>query len=290
MRNEVRSEAPSAAKPPHEGLAKRALAAGDGWSVHDVVCRAGPSDRPFEERHEGFSISAVIEGSFTYRSDAGQGLLFPGALLLGNDGRCFECGHAHGRGDRCVSLNVGEELFGEIAASAASTGRFRFPVASLPPTPGSLPTFAMLEALCSAASRHRSEELALRLIERVIAALAAGRRPPAAPTGREARRVLEAIRFIESDAARPIGLADLAAVAGMSKYHFLRVFRRLAGVTPHQYLIGMRMRRAALGLASSRRPVLAIALDSGFGDLSTFNNRFRATFGLTPTQYRASRL
>ena len=69
------------------GLAKRTLAAGDGWSVHEVVCRAGPSDRPFEERHEGFSVSAVIEGSFTYRSEAGRGLLYPGALLLGNSGR-----------------------------------------------------------------------------------------------------------------------------------------------------------------------------------------------------------
>jgi AraC family transcriptional regulator len=289
MRNEVRSEAWATAKPPDEGLAKRALAAGDGWSVHDVVCRAGPSDRPFEERHEGFSVSAVIEGSFTYRADVGQGLLYPGALLLGNDGRCFECGHAHGRGDRCVSLNVREDLFGEIAASAAASGRFRFPVASLAPAPGLTPTFAMLEALGSAASPHEREELALRLVERVIAALGQSRRPPAAPTGREARRVVEAIRFIESDAARPISLADLAAVAGMSKYHFLRVFRRLAGVTPHQYLISMRMRRAALGLAASRRPVLEIALDSGFGDLSTFNRTFRAAFGLTPTQYRASR-
>ena len=76
----------------------------------------------------------------------------------------------------------------------------------------------------------------------------------------------------------------------MSKYHFLRVFRRLTGMTPYQYLLSARMRRAALALASSRRPVLAIALDSGFGDLSTFNHRFRAAFGLTPTQYRASRL
>ena len=76
----------------------------------------------------------------------------------------------------------------------------------------------------------------------------------------------------------------------MSKYHFLRVFRRLTGMTPYQYLLSARMRRAALELASSRRPVLDIALDSGFGDLSTFNHRFRATFGATPTQYRASRL
>ena len=289
MRNEVRSGAASAAKSREEGLAKRTLVAGDGWSVNDVVCRAGPSDRPFEERHEGFSISAVVEGSFTYRSDVGYGLLYPGALLLGNNGRCFECGHAHGRGDRCVSLNVCEELFGEIAASAASTGRFRFPAASLPPTLASLPIFAMLEVLCSAASPHQGEELAMGLVERVFAALAAGRRSPAAPTGREARRGVEAIRFVESDAARPVQLQDLAAIAGMSKYHFLRVFRRLTGVTPHQYLISARMRRAALDLASSSQPVIAIALDSGFGDLSTFNKRFRATFGLTPTQYRVSR-
>jgi AraC-like DNA-binding protein len=290
MRNEVRSDAARAAKSGEEGLAKRTLAAGDGWSVHKVVCRAGPSDRPFEERHDGFSISAVVEGSFTYRSDVGCGLLYPGALLLGNNGRCFECGHAHGRGDRCVSLNVREDLFGEVASSAASTGRFRFPSASLPPTPGSLPIFAVLEALCSAESPHQGEELALGLIERVIAALAAGQRPSAAPTGREVRRVVEAIRHVESDAARPTTLADLAAIAGMSKYHFLRVFRRLTGVTPYQYLLAARMRRAALGLASSHRPVLAVALESGFGDLSTFNNRFRATFGLTPTQYRASSL
>src|SRR5271165_1192886 len=237
MQNEVRSEPPPAAKSADEGLAKQTLAAGDGWSVHHVVCRAGPSDRPFEERHEGFSVSAVVEGIFTYRSDAGDRLLYPGALLLGNNGRCFECGHAHGRGDRCVSFNVREELFAEVAASAASTGGFRFPAASLPPTPGSLPIFAGLEALRQAASPRQGEEIALRLVERVIGRLAAGRRSPAAPTARETRRVVEAIRFIERDPTRPLQLQDLAAIAGMSKYHFLRVFLRLVGMTPYQYLI-----------------------------------------------------
>jgi transcriptional regulator GlxA family with amidase domain len=98
--------------------------------------------------------------------------------------------------------------------------------------------------------------------------------------------VIEAIRLVETDAARPLGLKELAAVAGMSRYHFLRVFRGLTGMTPHRYLISARLRRAALALASSRRPVIAIALDAGFGDLSTFNKTFRAVFGLTPTQYR----
>jgi AraC family transcriptional regulator len=148
---------------------------------------------------------------------------------------------------------------------------------------------ALMEALSCAPSSLRSEELALRLIERVIALMTGDRQTPAAPTGRETRRVIEAIRLVESDAGRPLELKEMAAVAGMSKYHFLRVFRRLTGVTPHQYLISARLRRAALALVSSRRPVIAIALDSGFGDLSTFNKTFRAVFGRTPTQYRDMR-
>ena len=132
----------------------------------------------------------------------------------------------------------------------------------------------------------RGEELAFGLIERVIALTASDRRAPAAPSGREAKRVIEAIRLVESDAARPLELKAMAAAAGMSKYHFLRVFRRLTGMTPHRYLISARLRRAALALASSRRPVIAIALDAGFGDLSTFNKTFRAVFDLTPTRYR----
>ncbi len=255
-----------------------------------MVCRAGPSDRPFEERHDGFSVSAVLEGSFTYRSDAGHELLYPGALLLGNHASCFECRHAHAIGDRCISLNVHEDQFGEIAAAAASFSRFRFSAPSLPSSPKALPVIAHMEAMSSAPSSLRSEELGLQIIEHVIALTASDRRAPRAPTGRETRRVVDAIQLVEADVARPLELKAMAAAAGMSKYHFLRVFRRLTGVTPHRYLISARLRAAALALASSRRPVITIALDSGFGDLSTFNKTFRAVFGRTPTQYRASRL
>jgi AraC family transcriptional regulator len=290
MRGEVRPVGARAPLPPDDATPKRTLAAGDGWSLHEIVCRAGPSDRPFEEQHNGFSVAAVLEGSFTYRSDAGLGLLYPGALLLGNNGSCFECGHAHGVGDRCVSLNVHEEQFTEVAATMALTGRFRFSASNLPPSLKALPIIAHMEALSCAPSSLCSDEWALLIIERVIAAMTGDRESPAAPTGRETRRVVEAIRLVEADAARPLDLKEMAAAAGMSKYHFLRVFRRLTGLTPHRYLVSARLRRAALALASSRRPVIAIALDAGFGDLSTFNKTFRAVFGLTPTQYRASQL
>jgi AraC family transcriptional regulator len=290
MESEAQSTGARSQALPDGALGTRTLTAGDGWSLREIICRAGPSDRSFEERHEGFSVSAVLEGSFTYRCDSGHGLLYPGALMLGNNGYCFECGHAHGIGDRCVSLNVHEELFGEIAASASSTSRFRFSSPNLPSSPKASPVVAHMEALALTASSLRRDELAVELIERVIALTGSDAPTRTAPKGREAARMIEVIRLVESEAARPIELKEMAATANMSKYHFLRVFRRLTGVTPHQYLMSARLRRAALALASSRRPVLEIVLDAGFGDLSTFNRRFRTTFGLTPTQYRAARL
>ena len=77
-------------------------------------------------------------------------------------------------------------------------------------------------------------------------------------------------------------------MAAMSKYHFLRVFRRATGLTPYKFLLGVRMRRAAVKLRTSRLPVSQIAYDAGFGDLSTFNNQFRGLFGATPSRFRAT--
>ncbi|MFL6651362.1 MAG: hypothetical protein ACJ8J7_08755, partial [Sulfurifustaceae bacterium] len=49
------------------GLTSRPIAAGDGWSIREFICRLGPADRPFEEQHMQAAISAVLEGSFQYR-------------------------------------------------------------------------------------------------------------------------------------------------------------------------------------------------------------------------------
>ena len=103
------------------------LAAGDGWAVFDVVCTAGPMDRPFEEQHARTSIAIVVSGTFQYRSPAGCELMTPGSLLLGNAGDCFRCSHQHGTGDRCVSFSYTPEFFSvdrqqDVADSDADGG------------------------------------------------------------------------------------------------------------------------------------------------------------------------
>jgi AraC-like DNA-binding protein len=79
----------------------------------------------------------------------------------------------------------------------------------------------------------------------------------------------------------------LARDVGMSPYHLLRIFRQVVGMTPHQYVLRTRLHRAAARIRRTDEPIAAIAFDVGFGDLSTFNHRFRRVMGLTPSAYRA---
>jgi transcriptional regulator GlxA family with amidase domain len=120
----------------------------------------------------------------------------------------------------------------------------------------------------------------------VLETLSGTTRASASASPRDLRRVSNVLRHIEAHAEAPLNIDALAAVAAMSKYHFLRTFRRIAGVTPYEFLLGVRMRRAALALATTPAPVTTIALDAGFGDLSTFHGRFREVFGTTPAAYR----
>lgn len=269
---------------PAPTAALRARARGEDWSLSEYVCTAGPGDRPFEERHGSATIAAVVSGTFRYRTRAGEALLHPGALMLGDAGACYECGHEHGVGDRCLSLQVSAELYGEVAAAVAGSSRATFAAPMLPATPASVRAFVGLQRI--AAGDDEADARVLAIVERVVEALGAGSPRAARVRARVSARISRVLRTLDAGADGDTALDSLAARAGMSKYHFLRTFRRCTGVTPHQYVLRARLRAAALALQSERRPVAELAFDAGFGDLSTFNAQFRATFGVTPTAFR----
>ena len=262
------------------------LARGESWRVADVLCTAGPRDRPFEERHGEFTIAMVVAGSFRYRGEnngAGE-LMTPGSLLLGQSGHCFECGHEHGCGDRCVSFHYAPALFEGIAAELGVGAELRS--LRLPPLRALAPLVARACDYLDGAGPGAWEELALQLAARTIALNAAGKARPTAVAARAVAQVTELVRAIENHPANEFTLDELARQAALSPYHFLRVFQRITGVTPHQYLLRTRLRAAALRLVAEPDQILAIALDCGFGDVSNFNRAFRAEFGTNPGDYR----
>jgi AraC-like DNA-binding protein len=276
------------------GTTTRWLAGGEGWMVGDVLCTSGPGDRPFEERHTSVAIAIVTAGSFQYRSAAGRELMTPGSLMLGNAGQSFECGHEHGAGDRCLSFHYDVDYFESLAADAADGRRARpsrgvrpyFHVLRLPPLRALSSVVARACAALAGSPSLSWEELSIKVAARAVQ-VAGGLTPGlGAGTPAATARVTRAVRRIERHPDDGLTLAHLAREAGLSTYHFLRVFERLTGATPHQYILRTRLREAAVRLTAEPGRVLDVAFDSGFGDVSNFNRAFRAEFGLSPRAYR----
>jgi len=259
------------------------LAAGLGWRVFDIVCTCGPRDRPFEERHTTASVSLVMSGSFVCRSRCGTAVLSPGSWFLLSGGEPIECSHHHGEGDRCLSFQFDADIFARLAHSA---GGARLPLArqALPP----LRRHAVLTARAMLALERGAvlEEVAFEVAGAVIAT-AIGQ-DPKAPSSRHQAAVTRTVRRLSAALENHHRLSELARAANMSPYHFLRTFKLVTGITPHQWLLRARLRAAAQRLATSRAPITSIALDVGFDDLSNFIRSFHAEFGCSPRQYRAA--
>lgn len=105
------------------------------------------------------------------------------------------------------------------------------------------------------------------------------------------RRIARAVEYIRSLDPRvdptTLSLDELASVAELSKYHFLRQFAQVVGMTPGAYLRTLRLCHAARELRTSRRPILEIALGAGFADHPSFSRAFARHMGMTPSQYQA---
>jgi len=261
------------------GMQCERIGDGDGWRLDDILCDAGPGDRPFEEQHALPCIALVRDGSFVYRTATGRALLAPGACLLGTAGQSFECSHEHHRGDRCLSFHYEPWLLEQVAAAVPGTHRLAFQAPRLAPATATLRLAARVETARLRDDRRELEECALELA--ALACEGSGVSADVATTGaRDLRRVSASLRRLGQD--DEADLAALAEEACMSRYHFLRVFRRVVGMTPRQYQLRGQLERAAIALGRGGRRVSDVAYECGFGDLSSFERQFRRSFGVSP--------
>jgi len=251
-------------------------------SAVDYRCEPGPAAAPYAEWHETFSISYVRKGSFGYRSQGHDAELVAGAVLIGHTTDEYVCTHDHhAGGDACLCFRLAPEL----ADAVAGRPELRR-VTHLPP----LPETMVLGELAQAAAEGRSDvgldEAGLMFAMRFAEIATGQRQRPATADARDRRRAVRAALWMDEYAHRPIDLERTAREAGLSPFHFLRVFTKVLGVTPHQYLVRSRLRHAARLLADEDRSITDIAFDVGFGDLSNFVRTFRRAAGMSPRGFR----
>ncbi len=250
-------------------------------SVSDFRCSAVAGDAPFVERHRCHSVSYVRKGSFGCRTRGRSFELVAGSIMVGFPGDEYICSHDHVCGDECLSFFLGPEL---VEAIGDRTEIWR--VGAAPP----LPELMVLGELAQAAACGRSDigldEVGQLFASRFVEVVSGRSREPAPAKARDRRRAVETALWIDANSHHEIDLERAAAEAGISPFHFLRLFARVLGVTPHQYLVRSRLRHAARLLADEDRPVTEIAYDVGFGDLSNFVRTFHRAAGVSPRRFR----
>jgi AraC-like DNA-binding protein len=250
-------------------------------TVSDFRCTAVPGDPPFAERYHCHSVSYVRKGSFGCHSRGRFFDLVAGSVLVGHPGDEYVCTHDHVCGDECLSFFLNPELVEAIGARPEI-----WQVGAMPP----LSELMVLGELAQAAADGKSD-VGLEEVGQIFASrfvdLVSGRSPKAArATSRDRRRAVETALWIDAHSEREIDLEGAAGQAGISPFHFLRLFSDVLGVTPHQYLVRSRLRHAARLLADEERSITDIAYDVGFGDLSNFVRTFHRAAGVPPLKFR----
>jgi len=93
------------------------------------------------------------------------------------------------------------------------------------------------------------------------------------------------LEYIEANFLDDIGLEDLALVAGVSKYHIIKLFKAKLSLTPHQYIMRLRVNEA-VKLIAKDMPLSLVAMHCGFSDQSHFIKEFKAIYGFTPSKLK----
>ncbi|MCA6126310.1 helix-turn-helix transcriptional regulator, partial [Bradyrhizobium sp. WSM 1704] len=130
------------------------------------------------------------------------------------------------------------------------------------------------------------DEIGHLLASRFVEVVSDRKAKPLTAALRDRRCAVETALWIDANSHHAIDLDDAAEQAGLSTFHFLRLFSSVLGVTPHQYLVRSRLRHAARRLADDDSPITDIAYDVGFGDLSNFVRSFHRAAGASPLKFR----
>jgi AraC family transcriptional regulator len=249
-------------------------------AVVDWRCDARAHDRPFTEVHDAVSVSYVRTGSFGVTSRGGEHRFVAGSVFVGWPGDEYMCTHEHVCGDECLSIRLAPELVDSLGEDAP------FRVVAVPPLPELVVLGELAQSVAQGGSDVGLDEVALSFATRFVSVVGGRSLGRKTPTPSDRRRAVEAALWIDAHCHEPIDLEAVAAEVGLSSFYFLRVFAGVLGVTPHQYLLRCRLRRAARLLVEDSGSVTRVAFDVGFGDVSNFVRTFHRAAGVSPLRFR----
>jgi len=240
--------------------------------------------------HETYAIAAVVAGCETFFHRGEQRYAPAGSIGIICPDEIHD-GEPYGGGFEYRTFYPSPELMQEIAEEVAGRPLPRAPWFrhSVIQDPELFLAHAQLHAcLCRDETWTSEMEQDTRLIDYLGRLIARWADLDGVPPVRGASRAVARVRdYLDAHLDREVELAKLAQVAGLSRSHFIRAFRKETGLTPHAYLLDRRFRAASRLLGRGEAPG-DVAAACGFFDQSHLNRVFKARMGVTPGIYRAA--
>jgi len=243
-----------------------------------------------------YTLVTLFAGRLAYSSGTVHGELRPGQILIFNpDSRLRLSGTAV----ELLTLSISSAVLIQHAASMHLIPAKSTIVFPADPIPNDAELNQLLKRFHSefAAAKPGHKIVMRALIEQLLVQLlrqhSIARRSDELELSRVGlidRRIRRSVELMHSQLDQDLSLRDLAAASYLSPFHFARLFKKITGVTPHNYLAAIRTRKAQLLLAEPDLSINAIAARVGYLSSSHFTKAFRAATGTTPREFRKALL
>ncbi len=262
----------------------------DGLDGVDLLRSDASTHRYARHSHEGYAIGVVEMGAHAFAARGQVWTAVPGRVIVVNPDDAHDGGPA-ARTDaysyRMIYVDgaVLAAALNEAVGRPVSTPFFPEPVVD---DAALADRFLCLHhALESTETRLEREALLITAL--VELARRHGRAPsPGGEKSHGPRDVALALGYLDKNFAVDCSLSELAALAGVDRFHLLRAFRRSLGLPPHLYQTQLRLRHAKRLMLAGESPAMA-AVAVGFSDQSHLIRRFKAAYGVTPGEYLGRR-
>jgi AraC family transcriptional regulator len=256
--------------------------------VLDFRCLCGADSKPVKEYQPCAAISFTRRGAFEYGLGSRRYSIHSGVVLLETAHTTRRVAHYGALNDECTAVEL-------LTGFPAAHVRFRSPVISATPRlqiihwlilKGGRTAFPAVKLQLDALIVELVREIG-RIFEHseLSQPVSETESPEFYLASIDRAKSLMQTRFRDE-----VSLAEIARSAGISVFHFSRVFRRLVGYAPHQYLILLRLAHAELLLLNTRLSGTEICFESGFCSMEYFIAAFRQRYGQSPGKYRRSRV
>jgi AraC-like DNA-binding protein len=241
--------------------------------------------------HDCFAVGVIQAGALKFDYRGGSHLAAPGQINLCLAGETHNGQAAHESGWQYRMFYVEQKWLRDALADTeapgmhrnASTPFFSSGVLQDPELAGQL--LSLHQSMEPGRGTALEQESRLLMVLNRLLMRHSHPRPPQRRAASCPRPVSLARDYLAGNLASNPSLSELSQVAGLSRFHLLRVFSRETGLTPHAYQVQLRLQKAR-ALMRAGQPLAEAAMASGFSDQSHLTRHFKRVYGLTPGQYR----